>query len=59
MSESRYVKIIEDSMSNAKDLGLTGTPDFFIIGTDHSVTKVVGAQPYEVFDEIFKSKLKS
>ena len=59
MSESRYIKVIQNSVSDAKDLGLTGTPDFFIIGSDKSVTKVVGAQPYQVFDEIFKSKLKS
>ncbi len=59
MTQSRYASVIQGSVSNAKDLGLTGTPDFFIIGSDNSITKVVGAQPYEVFDEIFKSKLKS
>lgn len=57
MSESRYLPVIQGSLSNAKDLGLTGTPDFFILSPDHSVTKIVGAQPYEVFDNFFKSKL--
>ena len=51
--------MIQASTTNAKDLNLSGTPDFFIIGPDNSVTKVVGAQPFEVFDEIFKSELKS
>jgi len=59
MSDSRYTSMIKGSYSDAQTLGLTGTPDFFIIGSDHSVTKIVGAQPYEVFDEIFKSKLKT
>jgi len=59
MTESRYLPVIQGSLSNAKDLGLTGTPDFFIISPDHSITKIVGAQPYEVFDNFFKSKLKS
>ncbi len=57
MSQSKYLSIIRNSVSDANNLGLTGTPDFFIIGSDNSVTKVVGAQPYAVFDEIFKSKL--
>ena len=58
MNESKYIPIIRNSVSDANNLGLTGTPDFFIMGPDSSVTKVVGAQPYSVFDEIFKSKLK-
>jgi protein-disulfide isomerase len=58
MSQSSYLPVIQGSLSNAKALGLTGTPDFFIIAPDQSVTKIVGAQPYEVFDNFFKSKLK-
>jgi protein-disulfide isomerase len=59
MSQSRYLPMIQGSMSDAKGLGLTGTPDFFIVAPDHSITKIVGAQPYEVFDNLFKSKLNS
>ena len=59
MAQSKYISAVQGSVSNAKDLGLTGTPDFFIIAPDNSITKVVGAQPFETFDEIFKSKLKS
>lgn len=59
MNQSKYIQTIRNSVSDARNLGLTGTPDFFIIGPDNSVTKVVGAQPYQVFDEIFKSKLQS
>jgi protein-disulfide isomerase len=59
MSDAKYTSIIKGSVTDAQTLGLTGTPDFFIIGSDNSVTKIIGAQPYEVFDEIFKSKLKT
>jgi len=58
MAQSKYISTVQGSLSNAKDLGLTGTPDFFIMMPDHSVTKVVGAQPYQVFDTIFKSQQK-
>lgn len=59
MSDARYISVVKGSYSDAQTLGLTGTPDFFIIAPDNSVTKIVGAQPYDVFDEIFKSKLKT
>jgi protein-disulfide isomerase len=59
MTDSKYISTVQGSLSNAKDLGLTGTPDFFIIAPDQSITKIVGAQPFEVFDNLFKSKLKS
>ncbi len=59
MTQEKYLSVIQSSVSDANNLGLTGTPDFFIIGPDNSVTKVVGAQPYSVFDEIFKAKLQS
>lgn len=58
MSDARYLSVIKGSLSDAQTLGLSGTPDFFIIGPDGSVSKVIGAQPYEIFDEIFKAKLK-
>jgi len=58
MSDGRYVSVIKASYSDAKTLGLTGTPGFFIIGPDNSITKISGAQPYEVFEEIFNSKLE-
>jgi protein-disulfide isomerase len=58
MSEARYLSVIKTSNSDAKTLGLTGTPGFFIIGPDNSITKLSGAQPYEVFEEIFSSKLE-
>ena len=58
MSDERYTAVIEQSNSDAKTLGITGTPAFFVIGSDNTVTKIGGAQPYEVFEKIFESQLK-
>lgn len=58
MSDGRYNSIIKASYSDAQELGLDGTPAFFVIGPDHTVTKIGGAQPYDVFEKIFNSKLE-
>ena len=58
MNQSKYMQVVQGSVTDANTLGLTGTPDFFIIAPDNSVTKVVGAEPYQVFDQIFKAKLQ-
>lgn len=58
MIDSKHTPIIVNSNQDAKDLGLTGTPAFFVIGPDNKVTKIGGAQPYDVFERIFNSELK-
>ncbi len=50
--------VISQSNSDARTLGLTGTPGFFVIGTDDQITKIPGAQPYEVFERVFDSELE-
>ncbi len=45
------------SNNDARTLGLTGTPAFFVIGPDNQVTKIGGAQPYDVFERIFEAEL--
>jgi len=46
------------SNNDAKDLGITGTPAFFVIGPDGKVTKLFGAQPYESFEKVFETELE-
>jgi len=58
MLDSKHTSIIANSNQDAKDLGLTGTPAFFIIGPDNKITKIEGAQPYDVFERIFNSELE-
>jgi len=58
MIDSRHSSTIANSNQDAKDLGLTGTPAFFVIGPNNKVTKIGGAQPYDVFERIFNSELE-
>ncbi len=58
MKNKPYSQIILASNEDAKNLGITGTPAFFVIGPDGKTTRISGAQPYEVFENIFEIELK-
>ncbi len=58
MSDGKYQQLVKASESDARNLGLTGTPGFFVIGPDNQVTRISGAQPYEVFQRIFEEELQ-
>ena len=57
MLAKSHKAIIDASNQDARTLGLGGTPGFFIIGPNSDVTKLGGAQPYEVFERIFEEEL--
>ena len=46
------------SNEDARALELTGTPAFFVIGTDGETTRLFGARPFETFERIFETELK-
>ncbi len=58
MIDERYSQIISNSSKDARELGITGTPAFFVIGPDNKITRISGAQPYESFEKIFNSELE-
>ena len=58
MNEKIHQSLMVASNEDARTLGLTGTPAFFVIGSDNQITKISGAQPYEVFERIFESELE-
>jgi len=58
MSDGKYQQLVSSSSADAKNLGITGTPAFFVIGPDNQVTRISGAQPYEVFRNIFEAELQ-
>lgn len=58
MKSEIHKPLIAASVKDAKTLGLTGTPGFFVIGVDNQITKIPGAQPYSVFESIFDSELE-
>lgn len=55
MKSEKYKDKIQSSANDAKTLGLTGTPAFFVIGPNNKIIKVPGAQPYDVFAKILDS----
>jgi protein-disulfide isomerase len=58
MIDKKYSQIISDSSKDARELGITGTPAFFVIGPDNEITRISGAQPYESFEKIFNLELE-
>lgn len=58
MVNENHSQTILASNEDAKTLELTGTPSFFIIGPDGKTTRIFGAQPFDVFENIFEAELK-
>ena len=59
MNKGSHSQIILKSNDDARTLELTGTPAFFIINSDGKVSKLFGAQPFEVFKKIFDEQLEN
>lgn len=53
----KYTKRVQYNIAEAKKLGASGTPTFFIIGSDGQQQKLVGAQPYSVFKQVLDSMI--
>ena len=58
MSDLKWNELINLSSMDGQKLGVTGTPTFFIIDQNNDVIKIVGAQQYGVFKEVFDSVLE-
>ena len=58
MNDGKYQQQVTANNNDARTLGLTGTPGFFVIGPDNQITKINGAQPYDVFERLFESVLQ-
>ena len=59
MNKGSHSQIILKSNDDARTLELTGTPAFFIINSEGEVSKLFGAQPFEVFKKIFDNQLEN
>ena len=58
MDEKPHSKTIIESNNDAQALELTGTPAFFVITEEGKVTKLFGAQPFEIFKKVFDEQLE-
>ena len=58
--DKRYEQKISKSSNDARTLGVTGTPAFYVISMNsQKVEFISGAQPYEVFEKTFNSMLEN
>ncbi len=58
MLDGKHSQTILASNEDAKSLGITGTPAFFVIDSDGKTTKLFGAQPYDTFEKVFENALQ-
>jgi protein-disulfide isomerase len=58
MSQSKWKGLVRASHIDGITVGVTATPTFFVIDQKNDVIKITGAQPYDVFKQIFDSVLK-
>ena len=58
MSEKKWMNLISASVEDANTMGITGTPSFFLIGSENEIAKIHGAQPYEAFKRTIDSMLQ-
>ena len=57
MSDLKWNELVNLSRIDGQKLGVSGTPTFFVIDQNNDVIKIVGAQHYDVFKQIFDSVL--
>ena len=58
MSDLKWNELVNLSSIDGQKLGVTGTPTFFVIDQNNDVIKIVGAQHYDVFKQVFDSVLE-
>lgn len=57
MTDKPHSQKILQSNNDARLLGLTGTPSFFVIGPDGQASTIIGAEPYEKFAGVLDATL--
>ncbi len=57
LTSQKYIGQVQQDISDAQALGVSGTPTFFIGNDQIGYQKVVGAQPFSAFQQVIESKL--
>jgi protein-disulfide isomerase len=57
LDSGKYSEIVKKSFEEGAKLVVLGTPTFFIVGPKGEVQKIVGSQPFVVFERIIDSML--
>jgi hypothetical protein len=53
VDSGKFAKRVQFNINEAKKQGATGTPTFIIVNSNGQQQKLVGAQPYSVFQKVF------
>jgi protein-disulfide isomerase len=55
LDSGKFSKRVQFNINEAKKQGASGTPTFIIVNSDGQQQKLVGAQPYSVFQKVLES----
>ena len=57
VDSGKFAKRVQFNINEAKKQGATGTPTFIIVNSNGQQQKLVGAQPYSVFQKVLDSMI--
>lgn len=57
LDSGKYQKRVQTNIAESQKQGATGTPTFVIVAPNGQQQKIVGAQPYSVFQNVFDSMI--
>ena len=57
LDSNKYQKRVQNNITEAREYGVSGTPTFVIISPNGEEQKLVGAQPYSVFQNVINSMI--
>ena len=57
LNSGKYEESVQNDVNDAKGVGVSGTPTFFIGNEEIRYEKIVGAQSFSKFQEIIESKI--
>ena len=57
LDSNKYQKRVQNNIAEARENGVRGTPTFIIISPNGAEQKLVGAQPYSVFQNVINSMI--
>jgi protein-disulfide isomerase len=57
LETGKYLDEIQNDLQDGRDYGVTGTPGFFIGNEKLGYVRVIGAQPYSVFEQVLDEQL--
>ena len=57
LGSGKYANEVNNDLNDGRFYGVTGTPAFFVGNDKIGYTKIIGAQPYPVFERLFEEQL--